>query len=413
MRSEYGIVAPGVLLLALILVLAFVPGVAAVGAAPFAVALPLVVLGLALVLGLVFTQSRVSHCAAVVAVITLQGGLWFFQPEAWADALSLEGLAAVLLPLFAAIQFRLDERGVLTAHGGSRAAGLAVVLVVLTLLPMTPLLHVVAGPAGFRIFRPMSAALALPVAALPALLIALFFLLLPREHESPSLGPLLAIAVLYALCGLNYDSVLWAPDRSRAAFVLFMSGSGLTLGWAVLESGWRHATIDELTQLPARRALKHHFRCLGDEYAIAVVDVDHFKKFNDTYGHDVGDQVLRFLAAQLQRNGVGKAYRLGGEEFVIVCEGAPFEATVEALDHLRQSISQREFQLRGEDRPLRKPKKPSLERKARDRGLRITVSMGVGRPRRHAGTPQAVLEAADRALYEAKENGRNRVCASE
>lgn len=76
---------------------------------------------------------------------------------------------------------------------------------------------------------------------------------------------------------------------------------------------------DELTSLPGRRALKEYLLKLGSEYTIAMFDIDHFKKFNDTHGHDVGDQVLRMVASKLATvSGRGKSFRYGGEEFTLV-----------------------------------------------------------------------------------------------
>ncbi|MDP0971523.1 diguanylate cyclase, partial [Klebsiella pneumoniae] len=79
---------------------------------------------------------------------------------------------------------------------------------------------------------------------------------------------------------------------------------------------------DELTGLPGRRALNERTQRLGRNYVLAITDVDHIKRFNDTHGHDVGDQVLRLVASKLSKvNGGGRAYRYGGEEFAVVFAG--------------------------------------------------------------------------------------------
>src|SRR2546421_12493897 len=76
---------------------------------------------------------------------------------------------------------------------------------------------------------------------------------------------------------------------------------------------------DSLTQLPARRALNEALLRLGSQYTVGMVDVDHFKRINDSHGHDVGDQVLKMVAARLaQVGGGGRAYRYGGEEFAVI-----------------------------------------------------------------------------------------------
>src|SRR3990167_5951921 len=102
------------------------------------------------------------------------------------------------------------------------------------------------------------------------------------------------------------------------AFGAFMAAAGAIMLVSLLQESHRLAFRDELTGLPSRRALEEGLHGLGPAHAIAMVDVDHFKKFNDTHGHDIGDQVLRLVAAQLRKiGGGGKAYRYGGEEFTL------------------------------------------------------------------------------------------------
>ena len=95
-----------------------------------------------------------------------------------------------------------------------------------------------------------------------------------------------------------------------------MSAAGVILIVALLAESHRLAFRDTLTGLPGRRALEERLRSLGGRYAVAMVDVDHFKKFNDTHGHDIGDQVLKLVGARLAEvGGGGIAFRYGGEEF--------------------------------------------------------------------------------------------------
>jgi len=100
---------------------------------------------------------------------------------------------------------------------------------------------------------------------------------------------------------------------------LLFTLAGIVLLTAVAQESYRLAFIDELTGLPGRRALMHDLTALRGVYTVAMLDVDHFKKFNDTYGHDVGDQVLKMVAAQMMRvTGGGRAFRYGGEEFTVL-----------------------------------------------------------------------------------------------
>jgi diguanylate cyclase (GGDEF)-like protein len=136
--------------------------------------------------------------------------------------------------------------------------------------------------------------------------------------------------------------------------------------------------------------------------------VDYFKKFNDTHGHDVGDQVLRMVAGRLARvEGGGRAFRYGGEEFAILFPGKSAEESAPHLEKVRESVANAAFTKRGKDRPRRKPK-TLRTRDASAKKLAVTVSIGVSHARGSL-KPDDVVKAADKALYRAKEGGRNRV----
>jgi PleD family two-component response regulator len=142
-----------------------------------------------------------------------------------------------------------------------------------------------------------------------------------------------------------------------------------------------------------------------------MLDVDHFKQFNDTYGHDLGDQVLKMVAAHIARVGRGgKAFRYGGEEFTVLFPGMDAEDAIPHLEALREEIESYRMALRGSDRPARTRSRKRQRGGWRGRiAVSVTVSIGVAERSGRHGTPQAVIEAADRALYRAKDNGRNRL----
>jgi len=179
---------------------------------------------------------------------------------------------------------------------------------------------------------------------------------------------------------------------------------------ALLQESHQLAFRDPLTGLPGRRALEERLRALGGHYAIAMVDVDHFKKFNDTHGHDIGDQVLKLVAGRLSQAAKGGvAYRYGGEEFSVLFPGASLDDAARELEEIRGAIEGYKMAVRAPDRP----KKPDEGAKRRGEGksekmLSVTVSIGVAGPKNGA-TPQHVIKAADEALYRAKQGGRNRV----
>jgi len=199
-----------------------------------------------------------------------------------------------------------------------------------------------------------------------------------------------------------------------ACFMAFASGpvtswlavAGAVLCVSVIENSYLMAFHDQLTGLPARRAFYRTAAMLPQSYAIAMADVDHFKRFNDTYGHETGDQVLRMVAARMARvTGGGKAFRWGGEEFVIVFPGKTAAETLEHLQLLRQLVEASSFILRARDRHKHTAEdRGRVSRSAQE--VWVTVSIGVadgGEDLRKA------MDDADHALYAAKAAGRNRV----
>ena len=200
----------------------------------------------------------------------------------------------------------------------------------------------------------------------------------------------------------------WAA--SSGAYALFMAASGLVLIIALLQESHQLAFRDQLTGLPGRRALDERLRSVGSSYAIGMVDVDHFKQFNDTHGHDVGDQVLRLVGGRLAEVEGGVAYRYGGEEFCVLFPDSDTAAAERALEAIRASIESYRMAVRAADRPKQ------AEEGAKRRGgaspekmLSVTVSIGVATPTAAHGAPREVVMAADEALYRAKKGGRNRV----
>ena len=206
-----------------------------------------------------------------------------------------------------------------------------------------------------------------------------------------------------------YLACEWA--RSPAVFGVFTAAAGAVLVVAMLQESYRLAFHDELTGLPGRRALLESMAGLGPRYVIAMADVDHFKSFNDTHGHDIGDQVLKLVAARLAEvEGGGRAFRYGGEEFTVLFPEATLAQAQPHLESIRAAVEAYKMAVRGDDRP--KDKDEGARHRADalpEKTLSVTVSIGFAEPSDRARTPAQVLKAADEALYRAKRGGRNRV----
>ncbi len=195
----------------------------------------------------------------------------------------------------------------------------------------------------------------------------------------------------------------------------YLGLAGLVLAESLVETSYLLAYHDELTGLPARRAFQRSTAKLALPFSVAMVDIDYFKQFNDTFGHDVGDQVLRMVAARLERvTGGGEAFRLGGEEFAVLFRGrSPADVHYHA-ELLRQSVARTLFNVRGPERSRRpRPDRRRYPSRRRPRTARaqvtVTVSIGVGGTGAGRTEIAPVLRAADMALYQAKSRGRNRV----
>jgi len=208
--------------------------------------------------------------------------------------------------------------------------------------------------------------------------------------------------------------LLSAGIQLEYAHHAYSMAASILLCIAILRDSYNMAYLDELTSLPQRRALNEHLVSLGNHYSIAMLDVDHFKKFNDTHGHDVGDQVLQMVATKIgQVKGSGKAYRFGGEEFTIVFNRKSQSETVYFLEEVRKSIESYEMVIRQQERP----EDEKADRSKRSRGsfhkaekkVSVAISIGVADRSARGETPEDVLKKADGALYKAKKAGRNQV----
>jgi diguanylate cyclase len=170
-----------------------------------------------------------------------------------------------------------------------------------------------------------------------------------------------------------------------------------------LETARTESRTDPLTGLPNRKAFTSYLeaqaaRSMVDRkpMCLAFCDIDHFKSFNDTWGHRMGDEVLRLVAQSLEQlsHGVGYAARYGGEEFCIVLPGKGLQASVDICEQIRDFIGTRSVRAKNSNKEVG----------------RITLSLGIAELKWNDSI-ETLIERADAALYKAKEGGRNRVCS--
>ncbi|MGF1762646.1 GGDEF domain-containing protein [Aliivibrio kagoshimensis] len=249
----------------------------------------------------------------------------------------------------------------------------------------------------------------------------------------PEVSPLPFIVVLYnvILCGISALLILSRNDNTDQAifsclllssltFLLFnvqfisstlFTLAGILLILNVMATSHELAFIDQLTSIPGRRALEAEMSQLGRTYTIAMLDIDHFKQFNDTYGHDTGDHVLRLVASLMRKTqGHAKVYRYGGEEFTVLFRGKRIEEAEEYLEALRESIADYKMVIRNsENRPEDDETGQQKRRKKVKKGsVNVTISIGYA-DNDELSKPAEVLKKADEALYRAKKAGRNQL----
>jgi len=203
--------------------------------------------------------------------------------------------------------------------------------------------------------------------------------------------------------GLFLQTGLENPDAA-----LYITLAGLLPVIAIVQNAYFIAYMDELTALPGRRALNEEMARLHGVFSIAMLDVDHFKKFNDTYGHDIGDQVLKMVGGKIRSiGGGGKPYRYGGEEFAILFPNKNTKDSFPHLSNLREEIDNARMILRNKAKETAGKQKPA--NKAPWQEVHVTISIGVAEHSAMLENPDEVIRGADQALYCAKEKGRNRI----
>jgi diguanylate cyclase (GGDEF)-like protein len=384
-----------------------------------------------------FHSSRILF--ALLTLLLAHRALEFFSAGRVASAgpgrIALEAIA-LLLPLNFIVFSLLRERGLALPALVPRLAILFFESVFVAILCRPGQIR---GPAilhpallGHISWAPIPGLAVLAFAVAFAVLL-LRFLLYRKPAESGLLWALVSVFVSLQAGGVGFMATAY---QATAVLILVI---------CIIENSYFLAYHDELTALRGRRAFNDALFQLEAPYAVATVDIDHFKRINDMYGHETGDQVLRMVAAKLAGvTGGGQAYRVGGEEFCILFPGKSVKEVQPHLELLRSVIEVSTFRLRtGQDRRgatprsngaqpnsqgkhLRSPDRRSARRRAEARRspasskrtvtsaeaateLSVTVSIGLAEPNTRAAGLEEVMQAADKALYRAKHAGRNRV----
>src|ERR1039457_640593 len=377
----------------------------------------------------VLVHSGLIALSAALITFALYGALIAGLLIAWRFHSSRIFFALMVLFLAerAISYFSFFSAGFSAGHAAASGPGNTAQVAVGLLLPLDFVLLSLAQEKGFSFSSIAPAALLLFV---ESVIVAVLcrpdpLASAPRVLHHQVIGPHLPFATLIAFAGAAVvllirfllfhkpveSGLLW----SLAATVLalrfggagripsaYFATAAFILAVSMVETSYLLAYHDELTALPSRRAFHEALLRLESPYCIAMVDIDHFKRCNDTYGHDTGDQVLRLVASRLARvSGGGQAYRCGGEEFAIVFPGKATSDVMDHLEKLRGDIEASKLHLRGPDR-RQETRGPDRRSRSRGRGkpghairqlarstappsateLSVTASIGVATSRR-------------------------------
>ena len=363
-----------------------------------------IVLALGASVSLAFRRGRVVLALLTLALAYASYGPLLNDDLAGFRARTVHVALCVFVPFnFAALSL-IEERGTFNFHGAQRLGVIAIEAIFTGWVVLAGKTAITAWAYSPLYETKLFAASPIPQLGLAAIALGFAVCLVAWYLKRAPLdlgfaGAMIAFGI--AMNGIALPQV----------FAVFITAGALVLTIAVLQDTFRMAFRDELTGLASRRELNERMMGLGRRYTIAMVDVDRFKNFNDTYGHDLGDQVLKMVARKLAEvGGGGTAYRYGGEEFTVLFPGKDLDAAVPNLEALRKQVADYRLALRTAARP---EKTQSVKRKRgafrASKSVSVTISIGVAQRNGKLAAPDAVIKAADKALYRAKRGGRNQV----
>jgi len=363
--------------------------------------IPFIIILIGMGMSWIFHHSREFNLFLlfIIIYITLSNYIW--NPELKVDSQLAYLLLVALIPINYLLNFFLKERGILNKFGIQRFILLAIQLYCIAWLlehPYPPLKEYLTFPL-IKLSTYKVTAISQPLLA-SILIVSVVILLKLLQTAS-----ILTSGILSSLIALSSALHFYQQTQIATIFIIL---AGLLIISSIIINAYSLAYLDELTNLPSRRAMVQNISTLGKRYSIAMVDVDHFKKFNDKYGHDIGDQVLKKLASQLRQVRGGKAFRYGGEEFTVIFPNKTLSEVQLFCKELCKNVENSPFMLRNKKRP--KSLKDNTKKKNRDAiPLTITISIGLAERSADLTTSDEVIKQADKALYKAKKNGRNQV----
>ena len=365
--------------------------------------LPFVIFILGMGLSWIFHHSREFNLFLLFIIVYISLDKYIWNPDLKVSLQLAYLLVVLLIPVNYLLNILLRERGILNRYGIRRFIILTAQLYFIAWVlehPYPPLKEFLTlSYFKYNIFKLTE--ITQPLLITIAISGLIIFIRLLQTSSTLSAG------ILASFIAITTAVHFYQQPQLATLFVIL---AGLLIIISITLNAYSLAYLDELTQLPSRRALMQNISTLGKRYSIAMVDVDHFKKFNDKYGHDIGDQVLKKLASQLRQVRGGKAFRYGGEEFTLIFPNKNLQEARLFCNELCKNVENSPFMLRDKKRPETKQKdQVKTNKQGEAKALTITISIGLAERSQLLLTAADVIKEADKALYKAKNNGRNQV----
>ena len=240
-----------------------------------------------------------------------------------------------------------------------------------------------------------------PILAMLTFMLALIYLGISfiKKMDPLILGYFLTVLIIFF--------TFFVP-RISLNYTLFFIFSFMIILISMIDASFILAYIDELTGIPARRSLDEALRSMPRRISIAMLDIDHFKIFNDKYGHKTGDQVLRMVGARLSRApGNPNVYRYGGEEFTAIFRGKDAKEAFKYMEEFREELANFDFILREKGRKRHTEEDRGKTKIKQKKTTKVTVSIGIAEKSSNLTKGEDIIKASDKALYKAKRAGRN------
>ncbi|MFV8462057.1 GGDEF domain-containing protein [Vibrio campbellii] len=371
----------------------------------FASNLPYILLSVAVLLCHTFRQGRMAMVSVTMLVAYLVIQVRLQTPLSTGTTLLELSLLAALVPVTCLLVYAFPDTGV-----NSKSMLLyALVLVLFMVWAQLIVSHFHAG--GFESWSEGLLFTVRDFSKLPFVLVLYSLCLV-------GLTAILVLVYNRSIDVVVYSAILLASSTFIFFDVQYISSTMFSLSGTliiiyVMSASHDMAFNDQLTNIPGRHALEVDMKHLGRKYSMAMVDIDHFKKFNDTYGHDIGDDVLKLVASILKETtGGARAYRYGGEEFTIIFKGKHAEQVEAHLQTLVSEVHNYDMTIRNaKERPDNHDEGIKKRGKNGQSAEVVNVSVSIGladsTTTKH---PEEVLKLADQALYKAKKTGRNKLC---